>query len=134
MKPIGLYQKHREVISYLFFGAATTLVNWVIYALTIRLWPGRLTLCNALAWLGAVAFAYVANKLIVFQSHESGLRAILKELALFFGTRGLTGLVEIFLPVLLYRIGMDQEILGIEGCQIPFADLSDLQGEIFAMQ
>ena len=60
-------------------------------------------------------FAYVVNKVIVFQSKESRFRAVLRELALFFGTRGITGLVEIFLPVLLYRLGMDQQILGIEG-------------------
>jgi len=57
----------------------------------------------------------VVNRVIVFQSCASGLRAILRELALFFGARGLTGLAEIFLPVLLYHIGMSQEILGIEG-------------------
>ena len=111
MNLITLYKKYREVISYLFFGVATTLVNWVIYAVTIKIWPGRLTLCNTLAWLGAVIFAYVVNKVIVFQSKESRFRAVLRELALFFGTRGITGLVEIFLPVLLYRLGMDQEIL-----------------------
>lgn len=115
MNLITLYKKYREVISYLFFGVATTLVNWVIYAVTIKIWPGQLTLCNTLAWLGAVIFAYVVNKVIVFQSKESSFRAVLRELALFFGTRGITGLVEILLPVLLYRLGMDQEILGIEG-------------------
>lgn len=115
MNLITLYKKYREVISYLFFGVATTLVNWVIYAITIKIWPGRLTLCNTLAWLGAVIFAYVVNKVIVFQSKESSFKAVLRELALFFGTRGITGLVEIFLPVLLYRLGMDQQILGIEG-------------------
>ena len=115
MNLITLYKKYREVISYLFFGVATTLVNWVIYAVTIKIWPGRLTLCNTLAWLGAVIFAYVVNKVIVFQSKESSFKAVLRELALFVGTRGITGLVEIFLPVLLYRLGMDQQILGIEG-------------------
>ena len=49
MNLITLYKKYREVISYLFFGVATTLVNWVIYAVTIKIWPGRLTLCNTLA-------------------------------------------------------------------------------------
>lgn len=115
MKPAELYRKHREVVSYLFFGAATTFVNWAVYAITIKIWPGALTLCNTLAWLGAVIFAYIVNKIIVFQSQESGVWAVLKEMVLFFGTRGITGLAEIFLPVLLYRIGMDQEILGIEG-------------------
>ena len=115
MNPIKLYQKYREVASYLFFGIATTFVNWAIYAITIKIWPGALTFCNTLSWLGAVIFAYIVNKIIVFQSQKSGVWAILKEMVLFFGTRGVTGLVEIFLPVLLYRIGMDQEILGIEG-------------------
>lgn len=32
------------------------------------------------------------------------------------------------------NIDQTAKILGIEGCQIPFADLSDLQGGIFAMQ
>ena len=109
------YRKHQEMINYLFFGVATTLVNWLIYAVAIKIFPGALTLCNTLGWLGAVIFAYVTNKIFVLQSRKRRIQDILRELLLFFGSRGMTGLIEIFLPVLLYHIGLNQTILGIEG-------------------
>lgn len=110
-----LWKKYREIVSYLFFGGATTLVNWVIYAVCVRVTGGALTASNAAAWLGAVLFAFVVNKIFVFQSKSRGAADILREAVLFFGSRAATGVLEIFLPGLLYRIGLDQAIFGVEG-------------------
>jgi len=104
---------NNEIVRYLFFGAATTAINWLVYILCLRILP--ITASNGIAWFCAVLFAYITNKLYVFESRTSGLGAALRELLLFFGARALSGVVEILLPTLLIHIGIDQELFGIQG-------------------
>lgn len=115
-----LIKKYRHLILYLVFGVATTLVNWMVYVPCIRLCgsdPSKLevTLCNAVAWVAAVTFAYITNKLFVFESKCRELRFLLTEAAKFFGARLFSGLFEIFLPGLLIAVGLSQTVLGVEG-------------------
>ena len=108
-------QKHRELIAYLFFGVTTTLVNWCIYGLLHEVLSLNMTLSNAAAWLGAVIYAFVTNKLFVFESKSLGLRKVLGEALAFFASRGFSGLVEIFLPTALFALGLNGALFGIEG-------------------
>lgn len=110
-----ILQKHRELIAYLFFGVTTTLVNWCIYALLHTALAVEMTLSNALAWLGAVIYAFITNKLFVFESRSFQPRQFLKEAVAFFAARGFSGLVEIFLPTALFALGLSGALLGIEG-------------------
>ena len=105
--------KYKEQLLYILFGAATTLVNWLFYTVLLLIFP--LTISNAIAWFISVLFAFVVNKLYVFERKGSSATETVKELLLFFLARIATGVIEIFgLPLLVY-IGLDQEILGIEG-------------------
>ena len=64
---IGLYMNYKEVIHYLIFGGLTTLVNFIVY-FTVK-WVGiEEWISNAMAWVIAVAFAYITNKIFVFES------------------------------------------------------------------
>lgn len=110
-----LFYKYRELISYLFFGAATTAVNWVVYTVMIKLVTDSLTLSNAVAWGLAVLFAFVTNKLFVFQSSSLKAKTIIRELISFFLARCLTGAMEIFLPTLLYNAGFTVTAFEIDG-------------------
>lgn len=110
-----LYKQYREVISYLFFGVATTLVNWIVYSICIKLLHLEMLPSNALAWFLAVLFAFVTNKIYVFQSRTKDLKSLIWEFCSFFGSRALTGVLEIFLPGILYSIGLNQSIFGVEG-------------------
>lgn len=112
---INLIKKYKEIIMYLIFGVATTVVNWVIYALLINIIRIDMTLSNAVAWIGAVIFAYITNKIYVFESHTNGLKDTGKEIFSFFSARLLSGVVEIIAPSILYKIGLNQSILGIKG-------------------
>lgn len=69
MKKIkDLLVKYKELLLYVFFGAGTTLVNFLAYALFQALLGERLyLLSNALAWIVAVVFAYITNKLWVLR-------------------------------------------------------------------
>ena len=57
------------------------------------------------AWLGAVLFAFVTNKLLVFESHERSAGGVAKEFLSFLGGRVLSYvLFEFGMVEILYRI------------------------------
>lgn len=92
-----------EMMSYLVFGVLTTVVNFVVFGIANKLAGAGyeslvlfnigsfafkwLYLSNAIAWVCAVTFAYVTNRLFVFESTASGAAAIIKEIVSFFGAR-----------------------------------------------
>jgi len=82
-----IFKRHREVISYIFFGGLTTLVNFVVYF--IASWGlGLLAwLSTTVSWVVAVAFAFITNKIFVFRSKEKTAKGVFKESVLFIGTR-----------------------------------------------
>ena len=76
----ALLHKHRELVSYVFWGVMTTVVNYVSYfLLTEGLHIYYLT-SNVIAWAVSVLFAYFVNKLYVFQSRDWAWRVALREL------------------------------------------------------
>ncbi len=86
-----LYQKHREMILYVFFGGCTTVVSVGSFVLLDTVLHELLA--NALSWVLAVAFAYATNRIWVFCSKTQG-RAFIKELLSFFAGRLLTLALE----------------------------------------
>ena len=107
--------KYREIISYLFFGVATTLVNWILYSVSIELIEFNMAISNGISWFGSVLFAYIVNRIFVFRSKASSMIAIAKEIVLFFSSRIVSGVIEIFLPSVLYDIGLSQSVFGVKG-------------------
>ena len=98
----SLVQKHWDIVSYLFFGGLTTLVNFVIYYPCYNWLNISATLSNVIAWAVAVAFAYLTNKPFVFHSHDWSAKTVGPELMKFVGCRVGSGLIEtaaIFLTV-----------------------------------
>ena len=73
-----LLLKYKEVIMYLIFGVATTLVNWIVYSLLMKTSVVNMTVSNAIAWFTAVVFAYITNKLFVFESRSWKLTEVWK--------------------------------------------------------
>lgn len=83
-----LYKKYEEIIKYIFFGVLTTVVNLVIFKLFDVILGSKLFLVtNVIAWIGAVIFAYVTNKLWVFDSKSWNIKIVAKELVGFLGAR-----------------------------------------------
>ena len=74
----NLLEKYKEQWHYFIVGGCTTLVNYLIYTPLIFCFPffkEHYQLANALAWAGAVAFAYFANGAFVYNSTaRRGLR------------------------------------------------------------
>ena len=105
--------RHRELISYAFWGVATTLVSLGSYAVFVH-FSINSSISNILSWICGVAFAFVTNKLFVFRSKSLERDVVVKEGSLFVGSRIFTGVVAwVLFPVLLW-IGLDQDFLGFE--------------------
>ena len=99
-------KKYWDILSYLFFGVLTTLVNYAVYLPLYNFCHFSATLSNAVAWVVAVAFAFLTNKPLVFGSHDWSAKVVLPELAKFVGCRIGSGLAEtaiIFIAVDLLR-------------------------------
>lgn len=82
----ALYARYRETVNYLIFGVATTAVNFVVYGALVYFGMYYLT-AQVIAWIAAVVFAYVTNRIWVFESRRSGVRAIAAEFASFTASR-----------------------------------------------
>ena len=95
-------EKHWDMVSYLFFGVLTTVVNYLVYLPLYNLLGISAAVSNMIAWAAAVAFAYVTNKPFVFKSHDWSMKTVLPELGKFVGCRAASGGLEtalVFLTV-----------------------------------
>lgn len=89
-----LMEKYWDIISYLFFGVCTTIVNYIIYLPCYNLLGISATVSNMIAWVVAVAFAYLTNKPFVFRSHDWSSATVIPELTKFVGCRIGSGAAE----------------------------------------
>lgn len=89
-----LIEKYYDVIAYLFFGGLTTVVNYLVYLPCYNWWGISSSISNMIAWVFAVAFAFVTNKPFVFKSHDWSAKTLLPELTKFVGCRVGSGVLE----------------------------------------
>jgi len=89
-----LYERHREVINYIVFGGFTTVVNIVVFFLfdTVFGWP--YLHANAIAIVLSILFAYITNKLFVFETKGLSWQENIMEFLRFIGWRAVSGLAD----------------------------------------
>ncbi len=80
---ISWFNKYREALLYLFFGGCTTLVNIVAFYI-IRKFGVSTYITNIIAWFLSVVFAFITNKLFVFESKNTSIKDSFKECFSFF--------------------------------------------------
>lgn len=94
---------NRETVSYLVFGVLTTIVNYASYELCK--WLGvHYTVSTVAAWVLAVAFAYITNKLYVFESKSFEKNVLLREISAFVGCRLFSGLCDLGFMILAVEL------------------------------
>ena len=88
------YVKNKEMLLYLFFGVLTTAVSFVTAGISKVLLEqagigkgGVSTTSTVISWICAVTFAYITNRIWVFESEAEGKKAIISEAASFYGGR-----------------------------------------------
>ena len=101
---------NRETILYIIFGVATTLVNYIVFHLLYNvLWQqSNSLLANAAAFVAAVIFAFVVNKLFVFESKSWSAATLKREIPSFLAARiGSFGIEEagLFLAEKVLKLG-----------------------------
>ncbi len=120
-----LFKKYKEPILYILFGALTTLVNILVYYVVADIASVYYLIANVVAWVASVLFAFVTNKLFVFESKSWKGAIVVPELGGFFLARVATGVVDMALMWLLVDVLLWREVvldIGIVICS----------GEMFA--
>ncbi len=87
--------KYKELIIYVIFGGLTTVVNLAVFALFSKLLGDeKYLITNAIAWFAAVVFAYITNKIWVFESKSWSAKVLMKEIPSFFAARVFSFVIE----------------------------------------
>lgn len=94
MRIRALVEKYWDIVSYLFFGVCTTIVNYLIYIPCYNFLGFSASVSNMIAWVVAVAFAYLTNKPFVFKSNDWSAKTVIPELTKFIGCRVGSGAAE----------------------------------------
>ena len=92
--------KYRSLALYAVFGVLTTLVNMAAYWLCFDVLGIPNVPSVVIAWVLAVAFAFITNKLWVFESRSFDAKTLRHEIPTFFGARLLTGLLDVLVMYL----------------------------------
>lgn len=80
---ISWYNKTKEILWYGFFGVLTTLINIISFYFLDKTGL-NLYLSNFIAWFLSVLFAFITNKLFVFNSKSMNISIMIKEMVSFF--------------------------------------------------
>lgn len=102
-KLADIYVEHKEGMRYLVFGVLSTIVNIVTALLTYYVIFAKLpeevkvNLSTIIAIIAAWIFAYVTNKLYVFDSKTNTIKELMKEIGSFVGCRIVTAIVELII-------------------------------------
>ena len=100
---MNIYKKYKEIINYLIVGVLTTIVSLAVYYVCVIIFLDpqnaiELQIANIMSWIGAVIFAYITNRKIVFKSKNPNVP---KEIIIFIGSRLLTLFMDMFLMFFL---------------------------------
>ena len=111
----GLCEKlwnNTELVAYLFAGVATTVVNYVVYFIATRMLGLGVMAGTWTAWVVAVAFAYVVNKVFVFHTHCGSAAALVKEAAGFAAMRlASLGMETVIMFVTVELLGLNDLVM-----------------------
>lgn len=104
-----IYYKYEDKWLYLFFGVLTTAVSFITAGIAKYLLeragfaPDPVSdISTAISWVCAVTFAYITNRIWVFNSKASGAKELAKEAVSFYGGRILTFFMEVVMMRILF--------------------------------
>ena len=120
-----LFTRYREIIMYVIFGALTTLVSIVTYFIIRCIFPNEesvpaflkwtyrlnfsggdssTVLPNIISWIVSVTFAYITNRIWVFQSKVKGVGKNIVQALSFYAARLFTLFVDLIIMFLLVNL------------------------------
>lgn len=107
-------KKFKEIFSYLVVGVLTTIVSLVTYFIVTRTFlnPNKaleLQIANIISWVVAVIFAYITNRIFVFESKNKN---IFLEFFLFVIARILSLLMDMGCMFIVVTLLKQSDIMG----------------------
>lgn len=97
--PLRKFFINRETILYVVFGVLTTVVSYVVGLACYYTLPLESALLNVISncisWVAAVVFAFITNKIFVFESKSWAASVLLHEIPTFLSARLLSLGVEL---------------------------------------
>lgn len=106
-----LYRKYKELILYGIFGVLTTAVNYGSYAALAHFAGLGVALSNGIAWALSVLFAFVTNKLLVFESRSLRPGRVIRELCSFVACRLASGLLDMGIMVFFTGVAHANDLI-----------------------
>lgn len=110
---ISWYNKYKEGLLYLFFGGCSTLINILTFFIC-RQFKINIDISNIIAWTVAVIFAFITNKLIVFDSKDTDKKTVMRETISFFIAR-------------VFSLGVD---IGLLHLMVDFMKINELISKV----
>lgn len=106
-----LFNKHKEFISYGFFGGVTTLLHvalfWILTKVGIKYY-----IANIITLITIKALSYFVNKLFVFKTKCKDKIELLKEVTKYIFSRLFTMVIDYFGLILLVEVFKINELIG----------------------
>lgn len=99
-----LVLKNKEIILYIIFGVATTVINIITYYMCAHSMGLSVILSSTIAWVISVLFAYITNKIWVFKSKTWSPKELFKECLSFITARLVTGGIDICIMFLFVTL------------------------------
>lgn len=87
--------KYKFIILYGIFGVLTTVINIGVYGVLYSGLGVSNVVSNVIAWIISVLFAFITNKLWVFESKSFNFKLFVKELGSFTVCRVATGVLDL---------------------------------------
>lgn len=109
-----LYRKYKEILLYVFFGGLTTVVSFVTFWFFAEPVGMHELIANAISWIFAVTFAYITNRIWVFDSKVDSKKGMLREASAFYGGRLATlGFEELVLFIFVTWLGYNELLMKV---------------------
>ncbi len=107
----SLLKRYKSIIFYLAFGGGTTIVNIIIFYICAHIIHVQTIGSTCIAWIFAVLFAYITNKIWVFESETN---QVVKEFFSFLSCRFVTGIIDLVIMYIFVNIiGMNDVLVKV---------------------
>jgi len=106
-----LFESHNTLIRYFIFGVLTTIINVLVFFILFHFIGLSNVISNVIAWIVAVNFAFITNRLFVFGKNDNSLYQTSKQFFLFIISRVYSGILDIAFMLLTVDILNFNEII-----------------------
>ena len=100
-----------KAFRYIFAGVLTTFVNFFVFTLLCKVFLLDVNISNIVSVILSILFAYVINKIYVFEAKTKNFKDLFFEFFKFVSARGVTMLIEVGGVFVLYSILRIDELI-----------------------